>query len=331
MAGRFGALTRWGSMTVIPAILLPVLAWRGRSTPRRFLSNGAMAGLALGYVALPIMMSNWCYLNCRLVPFLWVGSALCLPDVLPRRLPTVLVACALSFSAMLGLDYLRLDRDRAEFTSGMSAVPRGAMVMPLLFKPHKTADFVASLAHSWAYYTVQKDAVVPLVFAVERSTPITWAKFPPSKIIEPTLDQFAEHYGTPSQVCEALGQPATDAFCTAAWHSLWDGFWNDVRPRFTHLLTWAMPPEAREMIPTAYRRTFVAGQLEILRTGNARQSGGPADRRSDADGARRLNVGRNVPRTCPRSLSWRPDDGLASFHHLSGGHLRGAAGRATVG
>jgi hypothetical protein len=175
----------------------------------------------------------------------------------------VLVACAVSFSAVLGLDYLRLDRDRAEFTAGMSAVPRGATLMPLMFKPKRTADFVASLAHSWAYYTVEKDAMVPLVFAVERSTPITWAHYPPAKIIEPTLDQFASHFATPAQACKALGQPAVDAFCTSAWRDVWDGFWKDVQPRYTHLLTWAMPAEARVLIPPAYRRTFASGDLEI--------------------------------------------------------------------
>ena len=249
-----GALTRWGSMSLVPALLLPVFAWRGRHTARAWFSNGAMAGLALAYVALPMMMSNWCYLNCRLVPFLWVGLALRIPRSLPRRLPAVLVACAVSFSAVLGLDYLRLDRDRAEFTAGLSAVPRGATLMPLMFKPKRTADFVASLAHSWAYYTVEKDAMVPLVFAVERSTPITWAHYPPAKIIEPTLDQFASHFATPAQACKALGQPAVDTFCTAAWREAWDGFWKEVQPRFTHLLTWAMPPEARVLIPPNYRQ-----------------------------------------------------------------------------
>jgi hypothetical protein len=258
-----GALTRWGSMSLVPALLLPVFAWRGRHTARRFFSNGAIVGLAVAYVALPVMMSNWCYLNCRLVPFLWVGLALCVPTKLPRRLPVLLVACAVSFSAVLGIDYLRLDRDRAEFTAGMSAVPRGATLIPLLFKRKKTADFVASLAHAWGYYTTEKDAMAPLVFAVERSYPITWSQFPSRKTIAPTFDQFAERYATPAQACKALGQPAVDEFCTAAWREVWDGFWKEAEPRFTHVLTWAMPNETRGLIPPAYRRTFAAGDLEI--------------------------------------------------------------------
>jgi hypothetical protein len=44
---------------------------------------------------------------------------------------------------------------------------------------------------------------------------------------------------------------------------VWDGFWQDVEPRYSHLLTWAIPDEARPLIPPAYHRTFAAGDLEI--------------------------------------------------------------------
>ena len=258
-----GALTRWGSMSLVPALLLPLFAWRGRQTARPLFTRGALAALAVAYVALPVMMSNWCYLNCRLVPFIWIGLALCLPAALPRRLPAVLVACALSFSLVLGIDYVRVARDSQELTAGLDAVPRGATVLPLLFKRKKTADFEASLAHAWGPYTTERDAMIPLVFAVERSYPITWAKFPPRKTIPPTFDQFAERYATPAQTCQALGQPAVDDACTAAWHQVWDGLWKEVEPRYTHLLTWAIPDAARPLIPPAYHRTFAAGDLEI--------------------------------------------------------------------
>lgn len=258
-----GALTRWGSMSLVPALLLPLFAWRGRQTARPLFTRGALAALAVAYVALPVMMSNWCYLNCRLVPFIWIGLALCLPATLPRRLPAVLVACALSFSLVLGIDYVRVARDSAELTAGVVAVPRGATLMPLLFKRKKTADFVASLAHAWGPYTTERDAMVPLVFAVERSYPITWTKFPSRKTIPPTFDQFAEKYATPAQTCKALGQPAVDEYCTAAWRTVWDGFWKEAQPHFSHLLTWAIPPETRSLIPAAYHRTFAAGDLEI--------------------------------------------------------------------
>jgi hypothetical protein len=177
----------------------------------------------------------------------------------------------------MGVDYVRLDRDNAEFTAGMDAVPARATLLPLLFQHSKTSDFTASLTHAWGYYTVQKDTSAPLVFAVERSYPITYRDFPPRRLIPPALDQFAELRGTPAQVCKILHQVPVDAACTAAWRQLWNDFWRDAEPRFSHLLTWAIPSEARPMIPERYRRIFAAGELEIYARKTAATTAEAAD------------------------------------------------------
>ena len=258
-----GALTAWGSMTIVPAVLFPIFAWKQRRLARPFFSIPGMALLAAAYVGLPEMMSNWNYLNTRLIPFLWAGLALRLPNALPRPVAIVLVACALSFSAATGIDYVRLDRDRAEITAGIDAVPEHATLLPLLFKHKKTSTYTASLTHAWAYYTVAKSTSAPLVFGVERSYPITYREFPPASLIPPALDRTAELCGTPDNACKFFGQFALDAACTDIWSDFWSAFWHDAEPRFSHLLTWAMPPEARPMIPRRYRRVFAAGDLEI--------------------------------------------------------------------
>ena len=258
-----GALTRWGSMTIVPALLLPLFAWRQRRAERPFYSTTALTILAVAYVALPVMLSNWWHLNCRLVPFLWAGLLLRLPVTLPRPVTVGLAACALAFSAVTGIDYVRLDRDRAEFTAGIDAVPPRATLLPLLFKRSKTSDFNASLMHAWGYYTVAKDTSAPLVFGVERSYPITYREFPPRALIAPALDRFAELSATPAKVCKQLRQFPIDAACEAAWRDVWAAFWQQAEPRFTHVLTWAIPPEARPLIPPRYRRVFAAGDLEI--------------------------------------------------------------------
>jgi hypothetical protein len=258
-----GALTRWGSVTIVPALLLPWFAWRGRRLALPLFSWAAMGVLAAAYVALPVMLSNWWYLNCRLVPFLWAGLALRLPSTLPRPVAVALAASALSFSIATGVDYVRLDRDGAAFTAGMNAVPERATLLPLMFEQSETSYFTASLTHAWGYYTVLKDTSAPLVFAVERSYPITYRDFPPRALIPPALDRFAELEGTPAGVCKVLHQPPGDAGCTAAWRELWSAFWQQAEPRFSHLLTWAIPPEARPILPPRYHRVFAAGKLEI--------------------------------------------------------------------
>ena len=266
-----GALTRWGTATVVPALLLPFFVWKERRTTplRSFFSGPAMAALALAYLALPFTASNWWFLNCRLVPFLWAGLLLRLPTALPRWAVLALEVAAVSFSVATGVDYVRLDRDRAAFTAGIDAVPARATLLPLLFRQRRTSEFTLSLLHAWGYYTVAKDTSAPMVFATERSYPITYRDFPPRALIPPALDRFAELQGTPARVCQLMGQPSVDAACTAAWRERWRSFWELAEPRFSHLLTWAMPPEARPMIPPAYRRTFAAGELEIY----ARQVG----------------------------------------------------------
>lgn len=260
-----GALTLWGSMTIVPALLLPYFVWKQRrkQAARPFLSMPAMAVLAAAYVSLPFMMSNWSYLHCRLVPFLWAGLALRLPPTLPRPIAVVLVACALSFSTVMGIDYVRLDHDRAAFTAGMDAVPARATLLPLMFKKSKTSYFTASLTHAWGYYTVEKNTSAPLVYAMERSYPIIYRDFPPGALIQPALDQFAETYATPALVCKILGQFPIDSACATVWRELWNAFWQQAEPRFSHLLTWAIPPAARPMIPERYHRIFEAGELEI--------------------------------------------------------------------
>lgn len=258
-----GSFTRWGLATVVPAALLPYLAWKQRGLHRSFFTWRALILLAIIYLALPMMMSNWWHLHCRLVPFLWAGLLVRLPPTLPRRVAPILALCALAFSAVLGIDYVRLDRDRAELTAGMDVVPERATLLPLLFRHSKTSDFTASLSHAWGFYTVKKSTSAPLAFAVERSYPITYREFPPTTLVPPALDRFAREHATPAKVCTLLRIPFSDDVCTSVWNALWRDFWRQAEPRFTHVLTWAMPPEARTQIPTSYRRVLATGDLEI--------------------------------------------------------------------
>jgi len=142
-------------------------------------------------------------------------------------------------------------------------------LLPLMFAQSKTSDFTASLTHAWGLYTVGKDASAPLVFAVERSYPITYREFPPPALIPPALDRFAEQHATPAHLCKVVGVPPDDA-CEALWRTGWVGFWRQATPRFSHVLTWAMTPEARAVIPERYHRVFAAAELEIyVREGTA--------------------------------------------------------------
>jgi hypothetical protein len=73
-------------------------------------------------------------------------------------------------------------------------------------------------------------------------------------------------HGTPERHCQAdpIAAAEGEAGCKASWRALWGTFWSQAEPRFTHILTWAMPPAFREMIPASYQRAFLAGDLEIF-------------------------------------------------------------------
>jgi uncharacterized membrane protein len=262
-----GALTRYGAMTFFPAVALAYVAFRNRRVKRAMFSKGATIALVIAYLGLPLMLSNWWYLNTRLAPFVWVAFAVRVPPRLSRRATVFLLACALSFSAVLGLDYVRLDRDRLELTAGARVIPEHATLLPLLFQHRKTSDFTASLTHAWAFYTLAiHDSHPPLLFAVERSYALTYKTFPPPELIPPALDRFAELHGTPAQVCAAdvggtLGRTPED--CYAAWRTLWASFWIKAAPRFDYVMTWAMPPDTQAMFPPSYRRIFHEGDLDI--------------------------------------------------------------------
>ena len=61
---------------------------------------------------------------------------------------------------------------------------------------------------------------------------------------------------------ERVGEPRP----ARAWRTRRDPLatiWREAEPRFSHLLTWAIPSEARPLIPKSYRRTFAADELEI--------------------------------------------------------------------
>jgi hypothetical protein len=259
-----GALTWRGAVTLIPAVLLPYTVWRYGWKPRHLFSGRAMVVLVSAYLLLPNMLSNWNYLNCRLVPFLWAGLIIRLPSRLSRGMAAGLALAALAFSLSLGADYAKLDAARSEFTAGIGAVPEHATLLPLLFKHRESGEFTATLTHDWGFYMLAKNTSAPLAFAVDRSHPIIYRDFPPTELIPPALDRFAERFATPALTCAALGRDPSLPSCATVWRDLWADFWRQAEPRFSHLLLWALPPEARELIPRDYHSVFAAGRLEIL-------------------------------------------------------------------
>jgi hypothetical protein len=255
---------------MVPCVVLAVIGFRAvwrmvtcdrdaiRAPP--FFSAWALLALVLLYCFVPYKMTNWFHVNSRLVPYLWVGLLLFLPEQLPKRLIAALGVGAALYTVGMGVDYFRLDKERQEFAAGIEAVPEGARLLPLLFR-HKGASVnTRNLMHMWGYYVVEKRTSAPLLFAHSHSFPVTYSAPPPVRFNHLVLESFAAEATTPGSVCHAA---ARFDDCDALFASTWRKFYAEATPLFDHLLLWDPTPEAIAVVPSNYTLTFQRGRLRI--------------------------------------------------------------------
>ena len=250
--------------TLVPCIGLALLGiWRRKeSTP--FFSPWALLALAALYCFLPYIITNWFHVNSRIIPYLWIAFLVRVPSRLPKPAVALLGASALAYSIGLGVDYVRLDRDRQEFTAGIQAVPQGARLLPLLFRHKSTGENTRNLLHAWGYYVTERQTAAPLLFAHSRSFPVMYAVPPPVRFNHLVLEGFASSMATPTKMCGSMfdGNMVVDD-CNGVFRATWSQFYRDALPRYDHLLVWDATPEGRAAIPPEYRLTFEQGRLAI--------------------------------------------------------------------
>jgi hypothetical protein len=251
--------------TLVPCIGMGLWAiYRWRDQVPFF---GPVAFFALGglFFLLPYVTTNWFHVNSRFIPFLWLAALPRLPDRLPRRFLVVLGACALSYTAGMGADYVRLRRDWARFTAGIGAVPEGARLLPLIFRSKGASENTRPLLHAWGFYVTEKLTSAPLLFAHSRSFPVTYKTPPEPQFNHLVLESFAPSMASPAWACGVLlnGGIATE-HCDASWRSYWGDFWRRATPQFDHVLMWDAPREVLALVPPDYRLAFQRDELTIF-------------------------------------------------------------------
>jgi hypothetical protein len=250
--------------TLLPVLVLAVLAWRERRRSVPFFGWPAMALLVLGFFCLPTSGSNWALFNARFIPFIWVGLLLRAPPTLPRPLQLVLPVAALAYGGGLWADYVRLERERRQFCAAMPAVPEHASLLPLVFDPHGSASFTEPLRHAWGYYVLERATTAPLLFAVERSYPLIYRTWPPPELIPPAIDDLAGVLRSPASACKAAGlDPRDEPRCLALWRERWRQFWTLATPAFDHVLTWGARSDFPSVLPPEYAPVLVQGRLVL--------------------------------------------------------------------
>jgi hypothetical protein len=261
--------------SLVPCVALAIVGVRavkarGMNAPApAFFSPWALVALVLLYCFLPYKVTNWFHVNSRLVPYIWIGLLLFLPESLPKPLVVALGLSGLLYTAGMGVDYVRLDRERQEFSAGIGAVPEGARLLPLLFKHKGASDNTRNLLHMWGYYVIERRTAAPLLFAHSHSFPVTYSAPPPIRLNHLVLEAFAPEARTPAVVCKFAGRFDD---CDALFEQTWRKFYDDATPRYDHLLLWEATPEAIAMIPKEYERTFQRGRLMIYARRDATSS-----------------------------------------------------------
>jgi hypothetical protein len=264
-AEYFWSFTWLELSTLVPCLGLGLWAlYRWRDDVPFF---GPVAFVALGavYFFTPYVATNWFHVNSRFIPFLWLAALVRLPERIPRLAGAALTLCALIYTAGMGVDYIRLDREWSRFTAGIGVVPEGAKLLPLVFRSKEVSENTRSLLHAWGFYVTQKQTSAPLLFAHSRSFPLMYRHPPPAQFNHLVLESFAPSMANPDWMCNLMrsgGVVLRD--CEGEWRERWADFWHEAEPRFDHLLMWCAPKAVMALVPPEYHVVLQRDELTIL-------------------------------------------------------------------
>lgn len=258
----------WGAASLVPALLLLVtVALRGqRRLP--FVSIAAVAVLALGYVLLPsFMFPTWAYFNTRFVPFLWLALLLRVPDRLPRKWLALVAFAGVAGTAGNGLALLRMDRDVAEFRSGLPFVDEGARLLPLLFSVKSPGDNIEPVLHAWGHYTLERGTSADLLWASRSVDAVQYRTLPPSRFHHDVIQNLPRAMASAERWCETLLREASTVpeDCGEAWADAWTSYLTSAEKRYTQVLVWDAPAPALALIAQHFPVVHRQGRLVIGR------------------------------------------------------------------
>ena len=261
----FWGFTKLSISSIVPCLMLAfygVSRLGGRRESPMFFSTAAFVALAVLFCLAPYRITNWYHVNSRLIPYFWMALLLRVPDHLPKRAMAVLGVSAVLYSAGMGADFIRLEKDRQQFTAGISAVPDGAKLLPLVFRHKGASDNTRSLLHAWGFYVTDKYTSAPLLFAHSRSFPVMYSTPPPVRFNDLVLENFAATMITSANFCESTRVVTDD--CRGEYRARWAEFWRDAIPLYDHVLLWEPSEEALALVPSDYRISYRQDGLVIM-------------------------------------------------------------------
>ncbi len=231
------------------AAVWAVKRWR-QAVP--FFSPWALSTMVVFYALLPYMVTNWFHMNSRFIPFLWMACLVRAPDSLPVWWRRAMVGCAVTFSLGLGIDYVRLERERREFLGVLDSIPKRARLLPLVFYPKGESDHTRPLLHAWGYYVSEKFTTAPMLFAHSRSFPVVYVRAPLPQLNHLALEAMEYNMRSADEWCVQLRYKGLISGCAEVFADAWHSVWRALEPEFDYLLLWDVREDVRRLIPKSY-------------------------------------------------------------------------------
>jgi hypothetical protein len=261
------SMTKWTLVTIVPTL---VLGWFGLRRAFRvtapFFSPAALVVLGVACLCAPHFALRWAYLGSRFIPFFWIALLLRVPDEMPRWLSRTLAACALAYSIGLGIEIRSIEHDWRRVVAAEPAVPERSHLLTLAFEAKgRHGDNTYPFVHVSSLFVLDRDAMIPSLFAHSKSFPITYVESPPRQFEQLTLEGVSEKLATRKAFCESR-DPIYPSECAPTYAAAWSEFWREAAARFDHALLIDASHDVRKNIPASFVTVWDKDDVVVVKT-----------------------------------------------------------------
>jgi len=259
--------SQWSNAAIVTALILLLVCVINRKAPNPpgFAATTLLV-LSLCYAFVPIsVIPLWSYFGTRFVPFIWLALLVRVPEHLPPRVVQLLCCCAVASSVGSGAGFLRMSDELQDFKSGVSSVPRGADVLPLLFSVNTRGDYIEPLTHGWAHYTIERGTSADMLWASHSVYAAHYANVPPPAFqhdaiaIQGRLMYSAEVWC--GRLVRYTGTQLTD--CPTRWQAEWHTYLKEAAQRYQYVLVWDVPEATLAVIEQHFQIVHRQGKLIV--------------------------------------------------------------------
>lgn len=229
--------------SLVLAGVLAVFAVHAARDDVPFFGPWAMGLLIALYLVAPYQTVGIGYAGSRILPYVWMGALLRVPERIGTGLGALLGLCTALYAAGMAIDTVRLAREEDEVASGVDVVPAGARLDFLDFSPRVTSRNTWSLSTAWGEYVTRRGAHTWEMPGDTPSLPFRWRDRPPAPLEPWRHRMFMD---------------------SAPSREQWATYFADVDPYVDALVLWDPPAACVEGIPRAWALATHRGRLWVF-------------------------------------------------------------------